>query len=135
MVAQLPVADRMYRGDGEPPPGCEPVTRGEPGRYITDDKRLVGAVKAAVAVERPLLVTGEPGTGKTTLAWSVASELGLGEVLEFHTRSDHRARDVFYTYDHMMRFYHAQTGDARARHPDSYVALAALGRAFTSPVR
>ena len=84
-----------YRGDGVYPDGSTPETRGEKGRYLADSQ-LVSAVNTALAVEQPLLVTGDPGTGKTTLAWSVASELGLGPVLEFHTRSDHQARDVLY---------------------------------------
>ncbi len=70
-----------YRGDGVYPDGSTPETRGEKGRYLADPQ-LVAAVNTALIVEQPLLVTGEPGTGKTTLAWSVASELGLGPVLE-----------------------------------------------------
>ena len=98
-----------YRGDGSTPIGVASDARGERGRYLADP-RLVTAVNTALAVDQPILVTGEPGTGKTMLAWSVANELGLGPVLEFHTRSDHQARDTLYDFDYLLRFYHAQTG-------------------------
>lgn len=123
-----------YRGDGTTPDGTPATTRGERGRYLADPK-LVTAVNTALAVEQPLLVTGEPGTGKTMLAWSIAGELGLGSVLEFHTRSDHQARDTLYDFDHLMRFYHAQTGDARAAKPETYLRFRALGEAIRSGVQ
>jgi len=118
-----------YRGDGTTPTGAAPETRGEEGRYLADPK-LVTAVNTALAVQQPLLVTGEPGTGKTMLAWSIASELGLGNVLEFHTRSDHQANDVLYDFDYLLRFYHAQTRDPRAEQLESYLRLRPLGEAI-----
>lgn len=118
-----------YRGDGSTPQGLAPETRGERGRYLADT-RLVTAVNTALTVGQPLLVTGEPGTGKTMLAWSIASELGLGTVLEFHTRSDNQARDVLYEFDYLLRFYHAQTHDPRAEMLDSYIRWRALGEAI-----
>lgn len=134
--ATLPAKElfKLYNGKGTPPPGSSPVTRGEHGRYQAEAE-VVSAVHTAVALERPLLVTGEPGTGKTLLAWSVASELGLGEVLEFHTRSDHQARDALYSFDHVRRFYDAQTQRAEATDPKNYVKLNALGEAIASPLR
>ena len=129
-----PAAPRRYRGDGSVPEGCEPLTRGERGRYLAG-RQLVSAVNTALIVEQPLLVTGEPGTGKTALAWSVASELGLGQVLTVHTRSDHHATDVLYEIDHLLRFYHAQTRDERATKPELYLRWNALGEAIRSPVR
>ena len=65
----------------------------------------------------------------------MASELGLGPVLEFHTRSDHQARDVLYEIDHMLRFYHAQIRDERATRPELYLKWNALGEAIRSPAR
>jgi MoxR-like ATPase len=118
-----------YRGDGTTPAGQPAETRGERGRYLADSK-LVTAVNTAIAVGQPLLVTGEPGTGKTMLAWSIASELGLGTVLDFHTRSDNQARDALYDFDYLLRFYHAQTRDARAEQLESYVRWQALGEAI-----
>lgn len=127
----MPAADLylQYQGDGCVPDGSQPVSRKEQGRYVAS-RDLVIAVQTALMVEQPLLVTGEPGTGKTALAWSVASELVLGQPLVFYTRSDHQARDVLYSYDHLLRFYHAQTGDPRAQEPAKYVTYQALGEAI-----
>lgn len=89
------------------------------------------AVNTALAAEQPLLVTGEPGTGKTALARSVAEVLGLGPVLQWNTRSDHQARDCLYSFDGLLRFYDAQVGDPRAKDDWSrYVHLEALGEAI-----
>ena len=78
----------VYVGDGERR-SEEPVKLADPpeirstGRYLASPE-LAEAVNIALAVGQPLLVTGEPGCGKTTLAWSVASELGLGKPLVFY---------------------------------------------------
>ena len=103
-----------YKGDGSTPPGVTYDSRGEKGRYLAAPD-LVTAVNTALTVEQPLLVVGESGTGKTMLAWSIASELGHLPVLHFHTRSDHRARDVLFSIDNLRRFYDAQIEDERAR--------------------
>jgi MoxR-like ATPase len=129
MTAGTTTSWMRYRGDGSTPQGHTAETRGERGRYLAD-ARVVTAVNTAITVGQPLLVTGEPGTGKTMLAWSIASELGLGSVLEFHTRSDNQARDVLYDFDYLLRFYHAQTRDARAEQLESYIRWQALGEAI-----
>jgi MoxR-like ATPase len=121
-----------YRGDGTTTAGQAAETRGERGRYLADPE-LITAVNTALAVEQPLLVTGDAGTGKTMLAWSIAGELELGPVLEFHTRSDHQARDTLYSIDHLLRFYHAQTRDPRAENMEYYLQWRALGEAIRSP--
>jgi MoxR-like ATPase len=100
--------------------------------YIASPE-LCAAVNAALAAEQPLLITGEPGTGKTTLADSVARQLGYGRALKFSTRSEHQARDCLYTFDSVRRFYDAQVKDPRATDPSIYVRFAALGEAIRSP--
>lgn len=122
----------LYTGTGSVPAGHSSLSRNkENGHYLADD-RLRDAVRTAIALEKPLLVTGEPGTGKTALAWSIASELGLGEPLSFFTRSDSRANDILYNFDHVLRFYEAQTNNPRAADPRNYIQLAALGSAIVS---
>jgi MoxR-like ATPase len=125
---------RRYKGDGSVPAGAAAQTRGERGRYLADSQ-LVSAVNTALIVGQPLLVTGEPGTGKTTLAWSIASELGLGDVLTVHVRSDHRAADALYEVDNLRRFYDAQIQDPRAKQPELYLTWNALGEAIRSQVQ
>lgn len=132
-MARVDLAVR-YKGQGETPAGQPAITRNERGRYIASPD-LVTAVQTSLMLEQPLLVTGEPGTGKTVLAWSVASELGLGPPLVFATRSDHQSRDVLYSYDHLLRFFHAQTGDVQAQDAKRYVKLRALGEAIASRSR
>jgi MoxR-like ATPase len=88
------------------------------------DAGLVDAVNVALLLGQPLLVTGEPGTGKTQLAASVAYQLGLDEPLVFETKSTTSARDLFYSFDHVGRFRNAQTGAAvEPRHFLTYNAL------------
>jgi MoxR-like ATPase len=96
---------------------------------------LVAAVNTALVAEAPLLVTGEPGTGKTVLARSIAEVLNLGKPEEFHTRSDHQGRDLLYSFDNLRRFYDAQVKDERATDPANYVRLEALGRAIAGKER
>src|SRR5262245_36062412 len=123
-----------YRGDGMAPAGASSQTRGEHGRYLAD-ARLALAVNTALAVEQPLLVTGEPGTGKTELAWSVAAELGLDDVEEFHTRSDSEATDLLYRFDNVRRFADAHRGRDEVDQLERYVVLGPLGRALDSGQR
>ncbi len=80
----------------------------------------MAAVNAAIAVEQPLLVTGEAGTGKTILAYSIAAELGLGEPLVFPVRSDNQGRDLLYQMDNLERFYDAQVQDPKAKDRQRY---------------
>ncbi|HEX3482015.1 MAG TPA: MoxR family ATPase [Kofleriaceae bacterium] len=125
----------QYRGRGAVPPGGKRLSRrGQSGRYLASED-LALAVNTALAVEQPLLLTGEPGTGKTELAWSIAEELGLGEVEEFHTRSDSEATDLLYRFDNVRRFADAHRGRDEVEQLDRYVALGPLGRALESGQR
>lgn len=120
---------------------------GRRGKLYHADPHLIAAANVALALERPLLLTGEPGCGKTDFAWAVAQGLGavLGSPeeervpLQCYVRSDTRARDMLYTYDAVRRFGDAQNGGAvglaRAADPRRYIELQPLGRALASPRR
>jgi MoxR-like ATPase len=99
----------------------------DPSRYIPDDG-LAAAVNVALTLRQPLLVTGEPGTGKTQLAFNVAWQLGLDEPHVFATKSDSVARDLFYRFDTLARFRSAQAG--HAVNDASFLEFNALGRAI-----
>lgn len=118
-----------YKGDGSTSNGSSPTAvASEPGRYLAAPD-LVTAVNTAITVEQPLLVVGESGTGKTTLAESIANELGK-PLYKFYTRSDHRARDVLFVVDHLGRFYDAQVKHEAARSLHKYVQWQAMGKAI-----
>lgn len=103
---------------------------GQHGPYIAEPA-LVHAANTALGLQMPLLLTGEPGCGKSDFAWVAARALGQNEPLRFHVRSDTRAKDLLYYYDALVRFADAQHGDrARARDPRRYVSLRPLGAAL-----
>ena len=96
-------------------------------KYIAE-VGLVDAVNVMLILGQPLLLTGEPGTGKTQLAYSVGCELGFN-VLKFETKSTSTARDLFYTYDTLGRFHAAQVGKLDVDVRD-YITYNALGMAI-----
>ena len=101
--------------------------------YIaTEDLRV--AVNAAVTLERPLLVKGEPGTGKTVLAHEVAAALGA-PLLEWHVKSTTKAQQGLYEYDAVSRLRDSQLGDERVKDIRNYIRKGKLWDAFTSTVR
>ena len=97
----------------------------DPRGYIAE-RGLVDAVNVAILLGQPLLVTGEPGTGKTQLASSIAAELGFESPLKFETKSTSSAKELFYTYDTVRRFHAAQTGVGSDNNID-YITFNALG--------
>lgn len=99
-----------------------------PAGYLADPG-LVDAVNVALHLGQPLLLTGQPGTGKTQLANSLAWELGYQPLLKFEAKSTSVARDLFYTYDTLGRFHAAHTGEGAADSLD-YLRFNALGLAI-----
>ena len=98
----------------------------------TDDLKV--AVNAAVTLERPLLVKGEPGTGKTVLAEEVASALGM-PLITWHVKSTTKAAQGLYEYDAVARLRDSQLGEARATDVQNYIKPGKLWEAFTSEAR
>jgi MoxR-like ATPase len=97
----------------------------------TDDLKV--AVNAAVTLRRPLLVKGEPGTGKTVLAHEIAEALGA-PLIEWHIKSTTRAHQGLYEYDAVARLRDGQLGDERVHDIRNYIRRGKLWEAFTSPV-
>ena len=93
---------------------------------------LMTAVNAAVALERPLLIKGEPGTGKTLLAGEVAGALGR-PYFEWHVKSTSKAQQGLYEYDAVARLRDSQLGDARGADIRNYVRRGMLWEAFACP--
>ncbi|MGV6801147.1 MAG: AAA family ATPase [bacterium] len=101
--------------------------------YIaTDDLKV--AVNAAVTLERPLLIKGEPGTGKTVLANEMATALGV-PLLEWHIKSTTKAHQGLYEYDAVARLRDSQLGEERASDVANYIKRGKLWEAFTQNER
>ena len=98
--------------------------------YIAADDLTV-AVNAAVTLERPLLVKGEPGTGKTELARQVATSLGM-EIIEWNIKSTTRAQQGLYEYDAVSRLRDSQLGDERVHEVAHYIRKGKLWQSFSS---
>ena len=101
--------------------------------YVAGDE-LKTAVNAAIALERPLLVKGEPGTGKTLLAQEIAGVLGA-PLIAWHVKSTTRAQQGLYEYDAVSRLRDSQLGDPRVSDIANYIRRGKLWEAFASPVR
>jgi len=101
--------------------------------YIaTNDLKI--AVNAAVALERPLLIKGEPGTGKTVLAYEMAKALNA-PLITWHVKSTTKAHNGLYEYDAVSRLRDSQLGEERVHDVRNYLKPGKLWEAFTSPVR
>ncbi|HEY5723287.1 MAG TPA: MoxR family ATPase [Allosphingosinicella sp.] len=96
----------------------------------TEDLKV--AVNAAVTLRRPLLVKGEPGTGKTVLAHEVAAAIGA-PLIEWHVKSTTKAHQGLYEYDAVARLRDGQLGDERVHDISNYIRRGKLWEAFTSP--
>ncbi|MEQ1489281.1 MAG: MoxR family ATPase [Terricaulis sp.] len=98
----------------------------------TEDLKV--AVNAAITLERPLLIKGEPGTGKTMLAIEVAKALGV-PLIEWHIKSTTKAVQGLYEYDAVMRLRDSQLGDSRSSDIANYIKRGKLWEAFESETR
>ena len=101
--------------------------------YVATEDLMV-AVNAAVVLERPLLVKGEPGTGKTVLAQEVAQALGM-PLIEWHVKSTTTAQQGLYEYDAVRRLRDSQLGDERVRDITNYIQRGKLWDAFDTDER
>ena len=126
----------LYAGDGKKisdrnetiPEFSENEHFEDPANYIASPG-LRHAVNVAITLGQPLLVTGEPGTGKTQLAASIAHELELPQ-LNFYTKTTSTASDLFYQYDALRRFQDANMGEKKQTCIDDYIEYQALGNAI-----
>jgi MoxR-like ATPase len=105
---------------------------GTSGYVATDDLKV--AVNAAITLERPLLVKGEPGTGKTVLAIEIAKAIGA-PLIEWHVKSTTKALQGLYEYDAVSRLRDSQLGDSRVHDIRNYIKRGKLWDAFTSDER
>jgi len=106
--------------------------KGTKDYVATDDLRI--AVNAAITLERPLLIKGEPGTGKTVLAHEVAKALDT-PLLEWHIKSTTKAQQGLYEYDAVSRLRDSQLGDERVHDISNYIKKGKMWEAFTSDKR
>lgn len=140
---------KIYRGDGQvqetiqlpPPPSWRQFQAGaldaEPqqlkGATFQPPEVAIEMVNAALALRRPLLITGNPGTGKSSLAYAVVRELNLGKVLKWAITTKTALQDGLYSYDAIARLQDAQASRTDNRQETgNYITLGALGTAFVA---
>ncbi|GAA3938274.1 AAA family ATPase [Actinoplanes auranticolor] len=136
---------QIFSGTGEPAsveawralPGPPPWrNRGAAVRHFVPPEGLLDAVNAALHLRRPLLLSGPPGSGKSTLVGLIAAELELGEPLNWHVTSRSTRADGLYQYDALGRLHATQTeGDEGAAAVQNFVTLGPLGTALADPSR
>jgi MoxR-like ATPase len=101
--------------------------------YVISDA-LKNAVNVSIVLQRPLLVRGEPGTGKTLLAHSIASSLGK-ELIRWNIKSTTKASEGLYLYDTVQRLNDSRFGGKDVSNIKHYIKLGKLGQAFTAPIQ
>ena len=115
------------------PPVPARLPRTRRGDWLPDgylpDEGLADAIRVALLLRKPLLLTGEPGTGKTECASYLSWKLRYGEPLKFEAKSNSEARDLFYTYDTLGRFQ-AKDGEGPRPDPRTFIYYNALGEAI-----
>jgi MoxR-like ATPase len=140
---------KIYRGDGQPRDKKIVLPPAPSWRQFQDDAKgaaeqealkgknyqppeeAIEMVNAALSLRRPLLITGSPGTGKSSLAYAVARELGLGNVLKWSITNRSTLQEGLYGYDAIARMQDAKGDDNRAE-TANYITIGALGTAFAA---
>ena len=140
---------KIYKGDGEPRQEVVKLPKAPPWREFQGDEKgaaeqqqlkgqnfqpppeAIEMVNAALSLRRPLLITGNPGTGKSSLAYAVARELGLGKVLKWSITTRTTIKDGLCNYDAIARLQDAQASkEDNRKDTGNYITLGALGTAF-----
>ncbi|MDD6190637.1 MAG: MoxR family ATPase [Firmicutes bacterium] len=105
------------------------VFKGSDNYVVTDE--LMNSVNISIALKKPLLIKGEPGTGKTMLAEAISESLGM-ELIIWSIKSTTKAQDGLYVYDTVQRLYDSQFGEGDVKDISKYIKLGKLGEAFSS---
>lgn len=105
------------------------IFKGSKNYVVTDE--LMNAVNVSIALQKPLLIKGEPGTGKTMLAEAIADSLDMPLII-WSIKSTTKAQDGLYVYDTVKRLYDSQFGEGDVKNIGQYIKLGKLGEAFTS---